>query len=191
MQATLRHLGCKQVDGRWYLPGDEVPGMTMDIRDEASAIGWLRHILTNEGPQTRGALTPRFQQALVGVQLRKTLAELLEENFKLDERGNTWRLPTAEERARLNDTNLLRQRREINRLMDGHPARSYIDDELAELTIAAYRMGLYRAVLRLGPMVRTDVLSEERRTLLAQLSELAQIRLADDENDQPVQPLML
>ena len=179
LTAALRHLGCKQVDGRWYLPGEDVVGATLDIEiiDEASAIGWLRNLITTEGPQTRGELTPRFQQASVGAPLSNPLVELLEENFFLEERTNRWRLPTPDERARLNDANVLRQRREINRLVEGHQERAYSDAELAELAVAAYGMGLHGAVLRIGPLVQADTLPEDSRTELAQVQYLARLKL--------------
>ncbi|MGH7861753.1 MAG: hypothetical protein ACREOS_05870, partial [Candidatus Dormibacteraceae bacterium] len=185
--ATLRHLSCKQVDGRWYLPGEEVPGLTFDVRDEASAIGWLRGIIVSEGPRTRGELTPRFQQASLGVPLRKSIAELLAENFILEERANLWRLPTAEERARLNDASRLGQRREINRLLEGHPSRSYSDAELAALASAAYEMGMYAAVLRIAPLALGDGLPPERRALLEQLQSLAALKLESDQESEAAQ----
>ena len=175
---TLEHLGCKQVDGRWYLPGEDVPpgSLGAEIVDETSAITWLRLLLSAEGPQTRGDITPSFQQATVGVPLKKPVESLLEENFILDGPTNRWRLPTPEERERLNDTQALSRRREINHLVAGTPLRKYSDEDLAELTLLAYSMGLYSAVLKLGGLVQGDRLSPVRSDELEQVQELARIK---------------
>jgi DNA modification methylase len=191
VETALRHLGCKQVDGAWYLPGEDVPGSALDIRDEASAIGWVRQILTEEGPRTRGELTPRFQQASLGASLRKALAELLDENFVLNERTNRWRLPTPEERERLNDTHALAQRREIGRILEGRPTRAYSDAELADLVIAAYRMGMYAAVARVGSLVRADALPTDTRSTIEQLQAIASMKMEASEEMEPSQGRLL
>lgn len=190
---TLRHLGCKQVDGRWYLPGDEVAGvgLALEIHDEASAIAWLRSELETQGPQTRGTLTPRFQQATVGVTLPKPLIDLLEENFVLDERSNRWRLPSAEEREQLNDSTRLRQRREIARILEGHPSRDYSDNELADLAVEAYGMRMYRAVEPLGSLVSGTALPHDKHRLLEQVQTAARMKLEAEEATQPRQDKLL
>jgi hypothetical protein len=111
------------------------------------------------------------------VPLEKPLPALLEENFILDGVSNRWRLPTLEERERLNDVQALARRREINHLLTNEPLRRYDADELAELLLAAYSMGLYGAVLRLGGLVDLPALPEGRREELQRVQELAAIKL--------------
>lgn len=177
VETAIKYIGCKQVDGAWYLPGEDVPGTALDVRDEASAISWVRQVIAQEGPQTRGELTPRFQQVSIGADLRKPLADLLAENFVLEERTNLWRLPTREERERLNDFHALARRREIGRILEGRAARPYSDSELADLAVSAYTMGLYAAVMRIAPMIRSDTLSAEKRATIDQIQTVAGMKL--------------
>ncbi|MBI2321844.1 MAG: hypothetical protein HYU88_07075, partial [Chloroflexi bacterium] len=188
---TLRDLGCKQVDGRWYLPGEDVAGATFEIRDEASAIGWLRQVIEQQGPQRLGTLIPRFQEASAGVVIRKELRELLAENFVLDAPTNTWRLPTPQERERLNDAKALGQRREIRRWLAGKAGRHYDDVELAELALAAFGFGLHEAVLAIAPLVRAEALPDSTRNELDQVQVIARMKLEASREAGAVQLPML
>jgi hypothetical protein len=107
VEAVLRSF-CRQVEGRWYLPGEQVRRLNaqgellITVRDEASAIEWLRAELRS-GPKLEGDLVDRLRMASPTVRLPKTPQQLLEENFTYDERRGRWRLPTPAELERTMD----------------------------------------------------------------------------------------
>jgi DNA modification methylase/predicted RNA-binding Zn-ribbon protein involved in translation (DUF1610 family) len=92
-------------DGMYFLPDQavrydaerirtDVEPLSLFIRDERSAVRWLRTQLT-EKPLTLGQLTPAYMQELQAIESWDEvpeLADLLKENFLRDPDG-TWRVP--------------------------------------------------------------------------------------------------
>jgi hypothetical protein len=105
VEATLREF-FRQVDGSWYLPGEDVyretPELIPDIRDETSAIEWLRRQLV-AGPKLEGDLIDAFHVSSVKARLTKGLRQILEENFTFEPRRGRWRLATPAETRRKMD----------------------------------------------------------------------------------------
>ena len=162
----------KQVDGLWYRRGDRVQTnrLGMDIVDEASAIAWLDARLSVQ-PSTEAELIPEFNRLSAGARIPRSLGDLLRENFRLDARTNTWRVPTVLEREALNDSASDQRRRRIRRL-----AETAGDDltsiELLELAEDGIRLGLHADAGRILARVHTPDLSasERERAALARFA---------------------
>lgn len=130
----------RKVGTRWYLRGQAVGSNGGDtlveeeitIRDEVTAIDWVRQKLHAQ-PMLIGELKPLWMRAtgLLSGALSQSLNLdfLLEENFWRDPDTNRWREPTAEERERMNDDRSLRVLHDGERYLGGTLTRSTTDDE--------------------------------------------------------------
>jgi len=130
----------RKVGNRWYLRGEAVGGNggngfiteEITVRDEVSAIDWLRQKLSAR-PMLIGELKPLWMRAtgLLPAALSQSLILdfLLTENFWRDHDTNRWREPTAEERERMNDDRSLRVLHDAERYLGGSLARPTSDDE--------------------------------------------------------------
>jgi DNA modification methylase len=158
----------KQVDGLWYRRGDRVQTnrLGMDIVDETSAVAWLDARLSVQ-PSTEAEIIPEFNRLSAGARIPRSLGDLLRENFRLDKRTNTWRLPTAQEREALNDAGADQRRRLIRRIADGG-SEDRTALELLELAEEGIRLGLHTDAGRVLSRVHGPELStaeRERATL--------------------------
>jgi len=167
VEALLPHY-FKQVEGRWYLRGEQVieGGLGLIVRDEPSAIAWLSRILENE-PQTTGDLIPRWQVATHDAAIAKPLDQILEENFWRDERTGRWRLPTKDERRKMSakeEVSAQAHLRVIHRYLDGYLDRRPGDLELCLWIRFCYNREFYAEAVALFPHVdETRVDAEEYR----------------------------
>jgi DNA modification methylase len=131
----------RKVGQHWYLRGESV-GSTGDrlieeeveIRDELSAIHWLRQKLRS-GSKLAGELNPLWMRA-IGLLPAETsrslnLEELLSENFWRDADTNRWREPAPEERDKMNDDRSLRALHDAERFINGTLRRPTTDAERA------------------------------------------------------------
>jgi hypothetical protein len=98
----------------------EVFQASSPVRDEVSAVQWLRRELTRQ-PQTYQELHPGFTRATAGWAAHETpldLRRLLEEHFLCAEDRGRWYVPDprqAQDQERLRERNLLRQFEEYER----------------------------------------------------------------------------
>jgi hypothetical protein len=131
----------RRVGQRWYLRGEAVRngnGETIlvqedvAIRDEVTAIAWLRQQVTRS-PATLGELKPLWMRATgllpASVTEDVMLEELLMENFWRDADTNRWREPTDEERERMNDDRSIRVLHDAERFTGGQLKRRTSDAE--------------------------------------------------------------
>ena len=166
--ATIRHIIFKQVEGRWYLRGEQVieGGLGLIVEDEASAIAWLSGLLGNE-PQTTGDLIPKWQVATRDAAIAKSLDQILEENFWREERTGRWRLPTKEERRKMSakeEVSAQAHLRVIRRYLEGSLDRRPGDLELCAWIRFCYNREFYTEAVALFPHVdETRVDAEEYR----------------------------
>jgi predicted RNA methylase/predicted RNA-binding Zn-ribbon protein involved in translation (DUF1610 family) len=167
LETVLPHY-FKQVEGRWYLRGEQVMegGLGLIVKDEPSAIAWLSRILENE-PQTTGDLIPQWQMTTLDAPIAKPLDQILEENFWPDERTGRWRLPTKEERRRMSakeEVSAQAHLRVVHRYLDGHLERRPGDLELCLWIRFCYNREFYAEAVALFPHVdETRVDAEEYR----------------------------
>jgi len=176
--ATILKELFKQVDGRWYLPGDEVRSGRLDdmVFDEVTAIEWLRRVIKTQGPQVYGDLAPLFRIASVQVKLSRTLDELLEENFHFDERRGRWRLPTtAELEANRQVVHQARARR-IRRFLAGEGDGPHDPSGLADWAEESHRLGLFQEARQLFSRIIRGDIPEERYRRLTKLSRVWSMR---------------
>ena len=150
----------RRVDGRWYLRdeavGDDrpngnkerlfqIPHENVTIKDEKSAIAWLRQTLTTTSMRI-GELRPHWMKATVKLtgDLSIQLERLLRENLWLDRSTRRWRIPTTEELAELNDHERQRACHDAERFLDGklspHPTDAEILGWIEKLYSAAGRL---------------------------------------------------
>jgi hypothetical protein len=105
------------------------------IKDETSAIEWLRQYLKRE-PALIGELKPMWMRAtgLLPSEISQTLVleDLLLDNFWRDADTNRWREPTDEERERMNDDRSLRVLHDADRFVAGTLRRAVTDAEQCE-----------------------------------------------------------
>jgi hypothetical protein len=130
----------RKIGQHWYLRGEAVGGNggngfiaeEVTIRDEVSAIDWLRQKLQVR-PMLVGELKPYWQKATgllpAAVSQSLLLDNLLTENFWRDLDTNRWREPTAEERERMNDDRSLRVLHDAERYLGGSLTRRTTNDE--------------------------------------------------------------
>lgn len=130
----------RKVGNRWYLRGQAVGSNGGDalveeevtIKDEVTAIDWLRQKLHAQAVLI-GELKPLWMRAtgLLPAALSQSLNLdfLLGEKFWRDPDTNRWREPTAEERERMNDDRSLRVVHDAERYLGGSLARPTTDDE--------------------------------------------------------------
>jgi hypothetical protein len=134
----------RKVGQRWYLRGEAVgnEGVSSSlieeevfIRDELSAIEWIRQYLKREAALI-GELKPMWMRAtgLLPSEVSQTLVleDLLAENFWRDTVTNRWREPTDRERERMNDDRSLRVLHDADRFAAGTLRRATTDAERCE-----------------------------------------------------------
>jgi len=96
LQRFFRHINC-----HWYLPKEAITlsGHGFLVRSETTAVSWLEHVL-GANPQKLSDLKPQWQIATLGAgsRIKRTLEELLEENFWKDGATGLWCVPTAAQR---------------------------------------------------------------------------------------------
>lgn len=90
----------QEIDGYYFLPGQfpkmaqgSLSGEFATITDETSALNWLTKLL--QEPKSYSEIHPLFLQALGSTKLKRSLEDLLDENF-VNEEGK-WRAPTEKE----------------------------------------------------------------------------------------------
>jgi hypothetical protein len=187
VEAALRRF-CRQVDGRWYLPGEEVqaaPGrggqldlFGPEVRDEASAIAWVRGELA-AGPRLEGDLVGRFQMATARVTLAKPLRQILEENFTFEPRRGRWRLPTPVEQAAQMDVTRKALRDRVQRWLAAPTpvAPAVLADWLEE----CYRRELHEEAHALFAHVPRDEPTPERYGQLRRWDRVSALKAAQSE----------
>jgi len=127
---------------RWYLRGEAVGGNgdslvqeEVAIKDELTAIAWLRQRLESR-PALIGELKPLWMRAtgLLPTEVSQALVmeDLLLENFWRDADTNRWREPTDEERERMNDDRSLRVLHDAERFVAETLRRATTDAERCE-----------------------------------------------------------
>ncbi len=191
---TVLERYCKQVDGRWYLPGEEVrwasgyvPG-DADVSasawakefvvptNEASAIAWVRAVIRARGPQLEGALIDQFRLAAPTLKLAKEFRQVLEENFIFDKRRGRWRLPTpAEADAKLRIKVRLLEHRAKEVLDPQNPRPSV--EALGQLLEDCFNDGLYHLAYELWKLINPSDLPPERRKVLERKARVSRLRM--------------
>jgi hypothetical protein len=137
-QVCVRYF--RKVGQRWYLRGEAIGNGTnaelfqeeIKIRDEESAIAWLRQKLSS-GPKTVGELKPLWMRATgllpLEISQQLDLDALLRENFWKDADTNRWREPTSEEREKMNDSRTLHVLHDAERFLVGSLKQQSSDSE--------------------------------------------------------------
>ena len=179
VEALLPHY-FKQVEGRWYMRGEQVieGGLGLIVKDEPSAIAWLARLLENE-PQPTGDLIPQWQIATLEARVAKPLDQVLAENFWPDERSGRWRLPTAEERRRMSaqeEVTAQAQLRVIQRYLEGGLERRPSDLELCAWMRFCYSRGFYAEAVALFPQVDEARVGAEEYRSVRKIAEVCRIR---------------
>jgi hypothetical protein len=178
----------RQVDGRWYLPGEDVraaagPGGQLglfgpEVRDEATAIEWLRTELAR-GPRLEGDLVGRFQVASARITLVKSLRQILDENFTYEPRRGRWRLPTPAEQATKMDVTRQAVRDRVQRWL---AAPTGLDAAtLADWLEDCYRRELYAEAHALFAHVPHDEPLPERYGQLRRWDRVCALKAAQSE----------
>ncbi|MBI4331095.1 MAG: hypothetical protein HY673_07440 [Chloroflexi bacterium] len=183
----------KKIDGRWYLPSEEIRAERTTLEDERSAIEWIRAQLVQH-PMTLAELIPPWRKATLKVEdrLEKTLPQLLEENFWHDADTNRWRLPTEAERRQMGDERTLRIRRNIQRLREGKLEALPKDSELLEWMFFAYQqLADHRAVVEIYQRLNPTHLSEADRKKARRLYEFCVTQLPEIDHEDPSGQLRL
>jgi hypothetical protein len=150
----------RRLDNRWFLPEETVgrgeavedrgvlfqaPDTEIDIRDETSAVEWLRQRLGTTGLPI-GEMRPHWMRATVKLtgDLSTRLEQYLREHFWLDRRTRRWRIPTDEELAQMDDTEQRQSRYEAEKFLAGwlrrHPSEQEILDWIEHLYRSATRI---------------------------------------------------
>ena len=179
VETTLRSF-FRQVDGRWYLPGEEVrqlaPQLLPDIRDETTAVEWLRREL-EVGPQLEGNLVDAFRVASVKARLTKDVRRILEENFTFDQRRGRWRLPTPAELDRKMDVTRQALQTRVRRYLAEPSARPAAT--LAAWVRECYQRELYAEAHALFGHISPDDLDAAVYAELRKLDRVAGMRAAE------------
>ncbi len=170
----------KQVEGRWYLRGEQVieGGLGLIVRDEASAIAWLSRILANQ-PQTTGDLIPQWQVATREARITKPFDQILAENFWEDERSGRWRLPTEAERRKLSaqeNVTALAHLRVVRRYLDGRLDRRPSDMELCAWIRYCYRCEFHAEAAALFAQVDESRVDPREYRSVAKIAEVCRMR---------------
>jgi len=170
----------KQVEGRWYLRGEQVieGGLGLIVKDEPSAIAWLSRILENE-PQTTGDLIPKWQVATHDAAIAKPLDQILEENFWQDERTGRWRLPTKDERRRMSAKEEVAAQahlRVVHRYLEGSLERRPSDLELCLWIRFCYNRQFYAEAVALFPHVDETRVDAEEYRKVRKIVEVCRLR---------------
>jgi len=170
----------KQVEGRWYLRGEQVMegGLGLIVNDEASAIAWLSRLLENE-PQTTGDLIPKWQVATHDATITKLLDQILEENFWLNERTGHWRLPTKEERRKMSakeEVSAQAHLRVIHRYLEGGLERRPGDLELCLWIRFCYNREFYAEAVALFLHVDESRVDAEEYRKVRKIVEVCRLK---------------
>jgi hypothetical protein len=191
----LCRIAFKKVEGKWYLPSEEIRGdrLNVDVEDEPSAIEWIRSQLERRPMMLPELIQPWRQATLhVGNRLQKTLTQLLEENFWRDAETNRWRMPTADERRQMGDERTLRMRRHIQCLRDGKLDTFPKDGELFEWMRFAYQhLTDHQAVVEIYRRLNPANLSDADRKTAKRLYEFCVTHLPETDNAGPSDQLRL
>ena len=184
----------KQVDGRWYLLGEEVRsanarydtlgGDATTARwaadftapaDEASTIEWIRALIRLKGPQLEGDLTDRYRLAAPALTLSKGFRRILEENFTYDGRRGRWRLLTgAEADAKLSVKVRLLERK-VTEILEGiSPAPDA--EGMGLLLEDCYSDGLYQQAYELWNRISPGEPTPERYRTLTRKARVSRLR---------------
>jgi hypothetical protein len=134
----------RKVGPHWYLRGEAVGNGTGTdslfedeaiIRDEVTAIAWLRQQLKN-CPMLIGELKPLWMRTTGVLPAEEcqelVLEDILTENFWRDPDTNRWREPTGEERERMNDDHSIRVLHDAERFVKGHLKKPTTDRDQCE-----------------------------------------------------------
>ncbi|MBI4331692.1 MAG: hypothetical protein HY673_10470 [Chloroflexi bacterium] len=187
---------CKEVDGRWYLPGEQVrsPDGAGDASravasawaglkppgDEASAIEWAKAVIRANGPQLEGDLTDRFRQAAPNLHLSKPFRRMLEENFTFDQRRGRWRLPTpAEAEAKLSIKVRLLEGTVAGILSGSGPPPDA--ERMGQLLELCYHEGLFQQAYDLWKRINPEDLPPERYKNLERIARVCKLRAQSTE----------
>jgi len=170
----------KEVEGRWYLRGEQVieGGLGLIVQDEPSAIAWLSRLLENE-PQTTGDLIPQWQMTTLDASIAKSLDQILEENFWPDERTGRWRLPTQKERRKMStkeEVSAQAHLRVIHRYLEGHLERRPGDLELCLWIRFCYNREFYAEAVALFPHVDESRVDAEEYRQVSKIVEVCRLR---------------
>jgi len=107
----------------------------IDVKDESSAIAWLRQLLTQQALVV-GDIKPLWMRAITPLSSETSrqldLEKLLTENFWRDQDSNRWREPTDAERERMNDDRSVRVLHDAERYLSGNLRRQTTDAERCE-----------------------------------------------------------
>jgi DNA modification methylase/DNA-directed RNA polymerase subunit RPC12/RpoP len=91
----------RKINDRWYLQQEAIvsSGHGFLVQSETAAIAWLEHLLA-ANPQKSSDLRPQWQIATLGAgsRIKRTLEDLLQDNFWHDDATGLWCLPTAVQR---------------------------------------------------------------------------------------------
>lgn len=181
----------KKVDGKWYLPGEEIRlkgKIFVEVKDERTAIEWLHNQL-EERPLSFPELVPEWRKATLkaGKRLEKSLQQLLEENFWYDSEKKRWRLPTSNERLQMGDEKTLEMKRNIRKLMDNKLKELPGPRELLGwLTFAYQKMGDHKAVIEIYQRLNIAGLAEDEKKKANKIYKycLTQISYEEENNGQ-------
>jgi hypothetical protein len=140
----------RKVGQYWYLRGEAVGvnggGLLPEevtIKDEMTAIAWLRQILESR-PALIGELKPLWMRATgllpAAISQSLVLENLLISNFWRDEETNRWREPTPVERDRMNDDKTIRVLHDTERYVTGSLRRHTTETERCEWIDTLFQM---------------------------------------------------
>jgi hypothetical protein len=129
----------KKIENKWYLKNELIRNQhgengtfikEVEVKDEVSAIEWLRERLSKNSMMI-GDLKPLWFRAMAKLagDLSIHLERILHQNFWLDRATNKWREPTDEERSRMDSTERERAIHEAERYLASHLNRSPSDKE--------------------------------------------------------------
>lgn len=173
----------KQVDGQWYLRGENVAGGNVfDLKSDSGAIAWLTAVLSAK-PQTIGDLIPSWQSTtatLQGVDVEPgRLERLLEQNFWLDKRTNRWRIPTPMEREQMSaaqDISAQAHLRTIRRFLSGDAEQKPNSRELAAWIQFTYNRGAHAETVALYDLLDDSQLEAEYAQTIRKMAQVSRLK---------------
>lgn len=183
----------KQVDGRWYLLGEEVRSLkspqsnatepTQDAwqvafatpRDEATTIEWIRAVIRSDGPQLEGDLKDRFRLSAPTLTLGKDISRILDENFVYDKRRGRWRVPSAAEAEAKFSVKVRLLEGRVQGVLDGS-AQAPDAEGLGQLLEACFDDGLYQHAYDLWRKIDESDLPVARYKILTRKARVSRLR---------------
>lgn len=137
----------RKVDNRWHLRDEQVrttvnaddgallirPEAGIEIRDETTAIDWLRRCLS-QTPMRIGDLRPHWMRATVHLtgDVSTKLEKYLQDHFWLDRQTRKWREPSEDERRLLDNADRQRAGHDAERFLHGSLREQPADSEILE-----------------------------------------------------------